>query len=533
MYSNKGNINILTALLKAHSVQCAVVCPGSRNAAIVHNLLEAGLECHRVTDERSAAFYALGLALAKRQPVAVCVTSGSALLNTLPAVAEAYYRHVPLAVISGDRPAWAIGQLQGQTLPQPGALEPYAVCSVDIPEVSDATSASYCQRLVNEALCEMTRHHGNPVHINVPISEPLFQFNTPALPEEQKITVFESVEYPLANSLIEGCIQHAQRPIAVLGQCAAYSVSKELIARLGEAIPVLYEPLSADGDSGFVDSVISAIGDDERYAPDLIFYLGDTLVSNRLKKYLSSVPDARTVAVNLDGKIHDVFGNLSYVVDDSIEHFLQSLCDVSEQCSNDAYRAYRDLWRKAIAQERESWNASAPAYKERYVVHAFENLISGEGESAVHYANSSVVRYATLHADHYVYVNRGVNGIEGSLSTAAGFSLGTDKKTYCVIGDLSFFYDCNALWNAELRSNLRILLINNGFGKIFNTLPGLKSSEAYPDFVAGTHHATAKGICESFGINYRSVDDLDHFDEALDWLAHADASRPLLLECIF
>ena len=131
MYSNKDSVNILTALLVAHGIRHAVVCPGSRNAPIVHNFNECpDIECHPVTDERSAAFFALGIAQATDQPVAVCVTSGTALLNVAPAVAEAHYQHQALVVISADRPAQWIGQLDGQTLRQPGALQPWVEKSV-------------------------------------------------------------------------------------------------------------------------------------------------------------------------------------------------------------------------------------------------------------------------------------------------------------------------------------------------------------------------------------------------------------------
>ena len=124
MYSNKENVNILTSLLVAHGIRHAVVCPGSRNAPIVHNLNDCpDIQCYPVTDERSAGFYALGMAQAlEGQPVAVCVTSGTALLNLAPAVAEAYYQHRPLVIISADRPPQWIDQLDGQTLPQPDAL---------------------------------------------------------------------------------------------------------------------------------------------------------------------------------------------------------------------------------------------------------------------------------------------------------------------------------------------------------------------------------------------------------------------------
>ena len=180
MYSNKENVNILTSLLVAHGVRHAVVCPGSRNSPIVHNLTECpDIQCHPVTDERSAGFYALGMCQGCGLPVAVCVTSGTALLNLAPAVAEAWYQHQPLVVISADRPPQWIDQLDGQTLPQPGAFGGFVGKSVSLPEPHDDEIRWYCNRLVNEALLA-SRWEEVPVHINVPISEPLFDFTVPA-----------------------------------------------------------------------------------------------------------------------------------------------------------------------------------------------------------------------------------------------------------------------------------------------------------------------------------------------------------------
>ena len=188
MFSNKENVNILTALLLKHGVRHAVVCPGSRNSPIVHDLNECEeMNCYPVTDERSAGFYALGMCQTLDQPVVVCVTSGSALLNVAPAAAEAYYQHLPLIIVSADRPIQWIDQLDGQTMNQTGALQNYVRKSVSLPEPHDEEEHWYCNRLVNEALLEC-RHRGcGPVHINVPITEPLYQYTESALPEERPI----------------------------------------------------------------------------------------------------------------------------------------------------------------------------------------------------------------------------------------------------------------------------------------------------------------------------------------------------------
>ena len=163
----------------------------------------------------------------------------------------------------------------------------------------------------------------------------------------------------------------------------------------------------------------------------------------------------------------------------------------------------------------------------------FEGLLAVSTDGwYVHYANSSVIRLANIYARHFVDCNRGVNGIEGSLSTAAGFSLVTEDKVFCVIGDLSFFYDQNALWNQNLRSNLRILLLNNGGGGIFDTLPGLEQSPARDRLVAACHQTSAEGICRQNNIGYRQAANMEDMQSGIDWLTAGDSSRPLLLEVI-
>ena len=171
MYTDKKSILQLASLLRSHGIKRIVLCPGSRNIPIVQTLTNIpDFTCYPMTDERSAGFFALGLALHGGAPAAVCCTSGTALLNLHPAVAEAFYQQVPLVVISADRPAAWIGQMDGQTLPQPGVFGQLVKKSVNLPEVTDEESEWFCNRLINEALLELNHHGKGPVHINVPIS---------------------------------------------------------------------------------------------------------------------------------------------------------------------------------------------------------------------------------------------------------------------------------------------------------------------------------------------------------------------------
>ena len=491
MYSDKESVNILTALLVKHGVTHAVVCPGSRNAPIVHNLNECpDITCYPVTDERSAGFYALGMSQALNKPVAVCVHSGTALLNLAPAVAEAYYQHQPLIVISADRPQQWIDQLDGQTLPQPDALGRFVRKAVSLPEPHDSEERWYCNRLVNEAL--IVRHA--PVHINVPITEPLFGFTVAELSEERKIELIPADTPPHVLSHVCRMFMQSKRPMLIAGQ-----------------------PMNPN-----LDEAVAIVGDDERYVPDFVLYIGGSIVSKRLKHFLRKAKE--TWAVNETGEVNDTFMNLTHVVQGDGAVVADQIRFLLEQQPH----PFVQMWEALLAKVRAHAENYQPAYSEMAAVKYFEEKLSNIHQ--VHYANSSAIRLANIFARHRVWCNRGVNGIEGSLSTAAGFSVVTAEKVFCVIGDLSFFYDQNALWNQNLRGNLRILLLNNGKGGIFNMLKGLEQSPARDKFVAAAHHTTAEGICIQNNVTYLKATNMEQMQQGIDTLLIIESHRPVLLE---
>ena len=490
MYSNKENVNILTSLLVAHGVRHAVVCPGSRNAPIVHNLNECpDIQCYPVTDERSAGFYALGMSQCLGEAVAVCVTSGTALLNLAPAVAEAYYQHIPLIVISADRPPQWIDQLDGQTLPQPDALGRFVRKAVTLPEPVNDEGRWYCNRLVNEVL--MVRHA--PVHINVPITEPLFQFTVEHLPEERRIELVETDILPHTLSHVVRMFMQSKRPMLIAGQ-----------------------PWNPG-----LDEAVLMVKDDERYMPDFVLYTGGCIVSKRLKQFLRRSKE--TWVVNATGELTDVFQNVTHVVVGDGAVVADQVRFLTEQQPH----PFVQLWEELLQRVRRQVDAYEPAYSEMAAVRCFEGMA---GDMAVHYGNSTPIRLGNIYARRPVWCNRGVNGIEGSLSTAAGFSVVAEGRVTCVIGDLSFFYDQNALWNQNLRGNLRILLLNNGRGGIFNMLPGLENSPARDRLVAAEHSTSAEGICRQNDVVYLSAHDAAELGEGMARLLQMESTRPVLLE---
>jgi 2-succinyl-5-enolpyruvyl-6-hydroxy-3-cyclohexene-1-carboxylate synthase len=271
-----------------------------------------------------------------------------------------------------------------------------------------------------------------------------------------------------------------------------------------------------------LDEAVAIVGDDERYVPDFVLYIGGSIVSKRLKHFLRKAKE--TWAVNETGEVNDTFMNLTHVVQGDGAVVADQIRFLLEQQPH----PFVQMWEALLAKVRAHAENYQPAYSEMAAVKYFEEKLSNIHQ--VHYANSSAIRLANIFARHRVWCNRGVNGIEGSLSTAAGFSVVTAEKVFCVIGDLSFFYDQNALWNQNLRGNLRILLLNNGKGGIFNMLKGLEQSPARDKFVAAAHHTTAEGICIQNNVTYLKATNMEQMQQGIDTLLIIESHRPVLLE---
>lgn len=569
MFSNKDNINILTSLLIEYGVSDAVVCPGSRNAPIVHNLSQCqSIRCHPITDERSAGFFALGIAQATQRPTVVCVTSGTALLNLAPAVAEAYYQHVPLVVVSADRPSQWINQLDGQTLPQPDALGRFVRKAVSLPEphimckLDDGLNTSdsdkrweeecwMCRRLANEALHSATCRQSAPVHINVPITEPLFTFDVAVLPVAKRFRLMEKVSFLNQQRQLFERFFGANRPMIVIGQLAYGIISPETIRSLSQHYVVMAEPLSnlyyqtIHFDEAV--RVVDGLEQDQsaKYAPDYIIYIGDTLVSKPTRRWLRSTKAASCFITPDALDLHDPIMTLEDIVEcplEDVDLLLSSFCDIYDNpedfendedimAHEDCRHAFYLLWQQLLDNCAERAEAYEPAFSQMATVKYFEEQLADlDTDICVHYANSSAVRLACIYAQHYVWCNRGVNGIEGSLSTAAGFSLATDAMTVCIIGDLSFFYDQNALWNSCIGGNLRIVLLNNNGGGIFRQLKGLDKSPVANSFVSAHHETTAQGICTQNDIGYISAKDMNEMQIGIVTLLTRETDRPMVLE---
>lgn len=598
MYSNIENVNILTSVLLQHGVRRVVVCPGSRNAPLVHNLNEAeGITCYPVTDERSAGFMALGMAMAGSgtEPVAVCVTSGSALLNLHPAVAEAYYQKLPLVVVSADRcEAW-IGQQDGQTLPQARVFGALVNRSVDLPMIAPCANdnpatvrmhdeqAWYCERQAHEAIIDCVRRRVGPVHINIQIAEPLYEFTQPRLPSTHRVDFVRGATLGGAFARADLLdFLDAHRPMVVVGQDYP-AASLQGVKDLGLLAVTLVEPTalgteskdpaSRDCSTCLLESSFELVlrqlesgsvrmlaDDDPRHVdasdfmPDFILYAGGTLVSKRLKQFLRLAArskeqggaGAKVWRVGEDGEMVDTFMRVDRIFQCAPGDLAAAMAAHGRTPRATEVAAYRELWLKALESAKRRAHDYEPPYSSMAAVKYFQQEYlahSAHGDTMgcrLFYGNSMPVRLAGIYASQYVHCCRGVNGIEGTLSAAAGLSVclagqprphaESQPKVFCVLGDLSFFYDQNALWNQNLSGSLRILLLNNGGGAIFGKFEGLRASRAREHLVMARHAAFASSVCQAYGVAYCKADGMASMRQGIDWLIHTPSDRPMLLE---
>ena len=542
-------ISELVALLQAHDVRDVVLCPGSRNAPLVHALSHqlAGATCHSIIDERSAGFYALGLTLATHRAVVVCCTSGTAVANLHPAVAEAYYQGVPLIVLSADRPERWIGQWAGQTLPQPELFGSLVRKAVHLPEPHTEEERWYCNRLINEALLAALAPLPGPVQINVPISDPGVSLLPPTLAEH---TPGSSDRRPIGMQpgrciqqlypcridaqAVEPLLQRLvtfERKMILVGQeswSAATSTGETFPQSLREQFLCIGESLSNSPVSiCSLDALLASLSEADRRAlqPDLLITLGGHIVSNKMKQYLRTYPPRETWHLSPDPTVVDLFCSLTEQIIAPIGPFLDTLAHGLAGLASSPYAGH---WRERI----DRLPSPTPRYSSLAVVGSLLSHLPEE-PCVLHLANSSSVRYAELFRKPrrlLTLCNRGTSGIEGSLSTALGFARQrAEERHFIVIGDLSFFYDLNALGLPEVGSNVRVLLLNNQRGSIFQSLPTLEMDRLSQRYITAEHQLQAQGWAESCGWEYLSVHEASELEETITYFV-GPAERPRLLE---
>lgn len=480
----------LAALLSAHGVRRAVVSPGSRNAPLIVALnRQPDIALTEVVDERSAAFVALGMAARSGEPVAICCTSGSALLNYAPALAEAFYRHVPLIAVSADRPSEWIDQADSQTMRQRGALSSVTKKCVDIAvDASEVVS----DRLVNEAVLSSLQEPRGPVHINVQLAPPLGRTEEAEV-RPRVIRIMESrgdMRYEQVRALGEEL--NGRRILIVAGGCAPSPRLHRALGRMASMpdVVVTGEPTSnlhVRGLVGDIDSLLASVTDDVAgsFYPDVVVSFGLPVVSTRLKSWLRAAPESMEHwALGYDSLMADTFRHLTMRINTDPAVFLSQLAGALKSGATNYRDSVAEAYLSAVGRRNDLLGRMP--WSDFMAVGRLLRLAGRKGWD-VELSNGMTVRYAALFDNsgiHRMSANRGISGIEGSTSTAVGAALVSRHPTLLITGDTSAFYDIAGLASTDLPSGFRIAIIDNGGGNIFRIVANTRSLDEREQFLA-------------------------------------------------
>lgn len=521
VYSSKLLAQLFAQICVENKILNCVISPGSRNAPLIISFTAySEIKFYQIVDERCAAFFALGLAQQMQEPVVIFCTSGSALLNYYPALAEAFYSNIPLIVVSADRPSNKIDIGDGQTIRQKNVFINHSLYNANLVE-GDSKVDYNCSEILKAIQTSILKKA--PVHINIPFEEPLYdmvyELKLPAYLNLKVDLNLETQHQNKAKLAIKDWNNSFKKMILV----GVNQPNKKLNALLetlsaDPSVIILTETTSNVYHSNFVntiDNLIFSLSDNqfETLKPDYLLTLGGMVVSKRIKQFL------RTFKPNYHWHLSeysapDTYFCLTGQIEMPSTDFLTQL--IGNKKAVNSYFKTDWLNRKTVVEQAHNDFMKTVPYSDLAVFNEINKALPKNCNLQL--ANSSVIRYSQLfHIDKSikVFCNRGTSGIDGSTSTAIAAACAVKEPTVFITGDLSFFYDSNALWNNYIPKNFKIILINNGGGGIFRILPGPQSTNAL-DFFEAPHHLTAEHLCKMYGFNYDVVFNLDGLITSLD-----------------
>lgn len=535
MFSEKRNVRQLLSLLKAHNISHFVVSPGSRHIPIVISMeADPFFNLYSVVDERSASFFAIGLMQRFKRPVGIICTSGTASANYCSAINECIYQELPLLVLTADREECLRDQHEDQMIRQSTMYTPIAKMVANLPLVKDEKDAWFNNRLINEALLELTHRGCGPVQINIPIPDHMDRFDVQELPSERKIIRYdlESADWRITADYLKG-----KRIIIVCGEgytlTEGQRTSIDHFCNKFDAI-VLCDKMSNCHVRNSIENAFPTLRalnklDINELAPDIVISIRANYSFNpEFKEFMKRAKSHKSENwfVHPSGRIVDPFKGLLtrvYEMDEFgfFKHVSNAVDSIVEPC-------YSETW-KVISESIEE--PHTPYGHINAVGHFLENIPKN---SILQLANSNSVRMAQLYnidPSVEIHCNRGTDGIDGCMSTAVGFASETEKTVFLMIGDLTFFYDMNALWNRHLGKNLHIFLVNNGGGAIMH-MPKRPdfAAEHLPNFISAHHDASARAWAEDRGFKYVSAHTQEEIENGVKILTDTKIEGLVLLE---
>lgn len=535
MYTELKSYQIIISLLKKYSIRHCVLSAGSRNVPFVHSVEEDPyFHCYSVVDERSAGYFALGLAQELNEPVVISCTSSTATCNYWPPVAEAFYQGVPIVVLTSDRDPAMLGQWEDQMIDQVGMYDRHVKKSVNLPIVENKKDFWWCQRLVNEALMELDHHGKGPVHINVPMESYNISFNVKNLPYVTKIDRLEpNKDLDLWNSKIEKLIC-AKRILVICGQNS--SVPDELKVEMEKFFNSYNAAISVEYMSNlFCEGAINTFTCwDTRYVtekkflefiPDIVISFGGNIMSGVKEMLKKNCGKFEHWLIQEDGRVVDLFMSLTTIFECLPEQFFSYVNQKKDKTmTNDR------IYYNAIKEYSESVIYPNFEYSNVYVIKSIVESIPSN--SMLHLSINGAIRitnYSKLKPNIKIYANIGTHGIDGCMSSFLGQASVRSGLAFLVIGDLAFFYDMNSIRIRHLGKNVRILLINNEGGEEFY-YNGMWQNEASDLHTTARHHTKAEGWVKECGIKYIAVHSKDELESAKRIFFDESLGQPVLIE---
>lgn len=516
----------------------AVVCPGSRSAPLTLAFARhEDITCRTFSDERSAGFVALGIAQQTHMPSVLVCTSGSAAYNFAPAVAEAFFQEIPVLIFTADRPKEWIDQLDGQTIRQNNLYGAHVKKYYELPEdYSHEDSRWFIQRVVNEAIALSQEYPKGPVHINVPLREPLYPASGENLSFSKKLKIVSTTPaIPVLTDLDKKSLSQSlagfTKVLLVAGQQDYHQgLSKAVekfgkinkVALVGDIISNLH---SLPGTVRYADVFLGPCGDSIKKSlqPELLITFGKSVVSKNLKLFLRKHPPQQHWHIQPSGVAADTFQSLSRVVRCDPKSFFEELSSAPPIGKFELQKKdnYSQLWKAEEHRTQLAYQAHFASVEFNELSAVNELLTSLPDRCNLHVANSMSVRYANLigltekNKGIHVYANRGTSGIDGCTSTAIGHSLASDVPNILLTGDLAFFYDRNAFWHNYVIPNLRVVVINNHGGIIFNLIDGPGNLPEQSEYFVTNQKLSASNLAREFGFDYMKVDSIKKLKTSL------------------
>lgn len=475
-FSSKRSIQILGHILQEYGISQVVISPGSRNAPMAVHFSELeDIQCYSIVDERSAGFVALGMAKSIKKPVALSCTSGSAVVNYYPAIVEAFYSNTPLLILTADRPQHFIDLFDGQTIRQENIFQQHSYGDFNLLEDNEPNADENNFERIKKAV-ELCIEKQGPVHINIPLSEPLYEYvsEMPLFPNIKKS--IPEKDYQIPSKLITEW-NTSKRILILTGTLdknpeLEYTLTQLVKNHSAVILTEINSNLYHDKFFPHIDHYLFPFNEEDyqTFAPDLLITIGQNVVSKRIKNFLRKTQPAKHWHIDPYWQPNTYFSLTEKISTQPEEFFAQLIPNISLEP-----QAYYNLWnnRKDKLELKHEQYTQEVEFSDFKIYDILKSVIPNEYN--IHFSNSSVIRYAQLFnfgKENSFYCNRGANGIDGSTSTAMGFAMMNAKPTLLITGDLSFFYDINGLWNQYIPPYTRIIIINNGEGNIFRIIPG-------------------------------------------------------------